>query len=304
MGTHQFFTQIQQADIIGLADALLEKPGMPFIGPVPAGSVTPTIEHNLNTNDVDVSVYRVTDGVQVGVPIDRLNANTVQLTFNTAPTSGEYRVVVAAGTGAGGPGGGGGGTPDPHAASHAEGGSDPLTALAIGAATDDHTHEGGDHDHAGIYAAVIHAHNGLTPEGGSPGQVLTKDTTNHYEYSWQDATGGGGGGGSSVKPWPPVTLADTDPVNVDASAGTHFRLTLTANRTINTPTNPTPGQIILFEVTASGADRTINLGAGYGAGNDILALAQIEAGKTDYIQCIYDERKSKWQLISYVKGYS
>jgi hypothetical protein len=277
---------------------------MPFIGPVPSGSTTPTITHNLGTNDVDVTVYRVTDGVQVGVPVDRVDADNVQLTFLSAPTSGQYRVVISAGTGAGGPGGGGGGTPDPHAASHASGGSDPLTPAAIGAATAGHVHEGGDHDHAGVYAAVIHTHNGLAPEGGTPGQVLTKDTANHYEYSWQDPTGGGGGGGTAVKPWPPVALADTDPINLDASAGTHFRITLTADRTVNTPSNPTPGQIILFEVTASGADRSLTLGAGYGTGIDFLSLSQIKSGCTDYIQCIYDERKSKWQVISYVKGYT
>lgn len=299
MGTHQFFTQIQQADIIGLETALLEKPGMPYIGAVPAGSTTPTINHGLGTADVDVTVYRSSDGLQVGVPADRLDNDNVQLTFTTAPLSGQYRVVVSAGTGAGGPGGGGGGgIPDPHAATHAEGGSDPVSAASIGAATDDH-------DHAGQFSPVIHNHSGLAPNGGDPGQVLTKNTSDHYDFSWQDPTGGGGGGGTAVKPWPPITLAETDPVAVDASTGTHFRLTLTADRTIDTPTNPTPGQIILFEVTASGgANRILNLGAGFGTGLDFTELAPIESGATDYLQCIYDERVTRWQLISYVKGYN
>lgn len=278
-------------------DTSLEtKAGVPFFGPVPSGSTTPTITHDLGTADVDVTVWRVADGIQVGVPVDRLDGNNVQLTFATAPAAGEYRVLVSAGTGASGSGdGGSGGLPAAHAFTHATAGSDPVSPGSIGASPSDH-------NHVGVYSPVVHNHNGLNPSGGTTNQVLTKNSGSHYDYSWQDAQGGGGS--SPVKPWPPITLPDSDPINLDASTGTHFRVTVTGNRTINTPTNPTPGEIILFEITASGADCTINLSTGYGYGTDFISLAPVASGKTDYIQCIYDERVSKWQIISYVKGYN
>lgn len=295
------------------------KPGMPYIGTVPSGSTTPTITHNLGTADVDVTVYRVSDGIQVGVPADRVNTNSVQLTFSTAPTSGQYRVVVSAGTGAGGPGGGGsGGPPEPHAASHAEGGTDPLSPEMIGASADDH-------DHAGSYASVVHNHSGLTPQGGVTGQVLTKNSSSHYDYSWQDPTGGGGGS-SSIKPYPPVALSLTDYlapngvtykiVQVNAALGTHFRITPTTSCQVINPSNPTNGQTILFEIRLTG---TTNYDVQFLATTPSgwahqttwtfgdVAVGTTIAGTTDYVTAIYDERASsgagRWRVIGVTKGF-
>jgi hypothetical protein len=317
-------------------EGLADKPDMPFIGPVPAGSTTPTITHSLGTNDVDVTVYRVTDGVQVGVPADRVDMDNVQLTFTTAPTSGQYRVVVSAGTGAGGPGGGGGGTPDPHAASHGSGGSDPVTPAAIGAATAGHTHEGtGDHDHAGVYAATVHGHNGLAPSGGGTGQVLTKVTSANHDYDWADAAVGGGGGDNALKPFPPRNLTPYNYfdagrnftyrlVDTNAALGNHFRIdwaTPTQDVFIRFtfPTGAADGQIIMYELRAPGAvdgrfffpsqaDTFVDHPTMHWIWGDVGNYQTLTAaGTVDYLTTIYDARARNaaggWRVISLSKGY-
>lgn len=57
-------------------------------------STTLTFTHNLNTQDVVVSVYEA--ATRTGVICDWVanGANTVQLTFGIAPTTGQYRVTV------------------------------------------------------------------------------------------------------------------------------------------------------------------------------------------------------------------
>lgn len=57
-------------------------------------STTLTVAHNLGTRDVAVSVYDA--ATYTGVICDWVanSTNTVQLTFGTAPTAGQYRVLV------------------------------------------------------------------------------------------------------------------------------------------------------------------------------------------------------------------
>jgi hypothetical protein len=57
-------------------------------------ATTISVTHNLNTLDVQVVVRLVSTGEQVIVDNVANGVNTVQLTFGTAPTSGQYRVVV------------------------------------------------------------------------------------------------------------------------------------------------------------------------------------------------------------------
>ncbi len=61
------------------------------------GSATQyAIAHNLNTTDVHVEVFRVSDGVSVQCDVTRTSVNNVQLNFAVAPTSNQYRCVVIA----------------------------------------------------------------------------------------------------------------------------------------------------------------------------------------------------------------
>ena len=59
-------------------------------------ATTLTVTHSLNTQDVAVSIKEV--GTNSGVIADWVanGVNTVQLTFGTAPTTGQYRVTVIA----------------------------------------------------------------------------------------------------------------------------------------------------------------------------------------------------------------
>lgn len=55
------------------------------------------VTHNLGTRDVDVSVVLAASPWTGGfsVPWEATSTNTVTLTFGAAPTSGQYRVLVA-----------------------------------------------------------------------------------------------------------------------------------------------------------------------------------------------------------------
>ena len=54
--------------------------------------------HDLNTKDVIVQVYNISDGAQITVDIARTSEANVRITFNTAPENNEeYRVLVSKG---------------------------------------------------------------------------------------------------------------------------------------------------------------------------------------------------------------
>lgn len=58
-------------------------------------ATTYTITHNLNTRDVVVQIYENGDDYeQVWATVKRATVNTVTVTFGTAPTAAQYRVVV------------------------------------------------------------------------------------------------------------------------------------------------------------------------------------------------------------------
>lgn len=61
-----------------------------------------------------------------------------------------------------------------------------------------------------------------------------------------------------------VNLADAATIAVDASLGNDFRVTIAGDRTMGTPSNPTDGQKIAFQVTqGAGGSYTIAWGSGY-----------------------------------------
>lgn len=110
-----------------------------------------------------------------------------------------------------------------------------------------------------------------------------------------------------VVPWAPVALTDAATVATDASLGNHFRVTIAGNRTLGAPSNPTDGQRAIWEVTASGAIRTLTLATGssgaFAFGTDITALTATASGTTDYIGAIYNSSAARWRILAYLKGY-
>lgn len=57
-------------------------------------ALTFNIDHNFNNLDVEVSVYRNSDGVEVIADVTRSTVNRVIVGFAVAPTTNQYRVVV------------------------------------------------------------------------------------------------------------------------------------------------------------------------------------------------------------------
>lgn len=57
-------------------------------------ALTYTITHNLATLDVQVQVYRLSDGATVFVDVARTGTNAVTVTFGAAPAANSYRVLV------------------------------------------------------------------------------------------------------------------------------------------------------------------------------------------------------------------
>lgn len=104
----------------------------------------------------------------------------------------------------------------------------------------------------------------------------------------------------------PVTLTDATTIATDASLGCLFRVTMLGNRTLGVPSNPTDGQICTWEVTASGAARTLTLSTatgGFDFGTDITALTATTSGLTDYIRAIYNATANRWRVLAYAKGF-
>ncbi len=61
---------------------------------VPSGSATATITHNLGTLDVIVQVFEISGGAQVECDVTHTSTTVVTLGFASAPTTGQYRVVI------------------------------------------------------------------------------------------------------------------------------------------------------------------------------------------------------------------
>jgi hypothetical protein len=103
-----------------------------------------------------------------------------------------------------------------------------------------------------------------------------------------------------------VNLTDAAPIAVDASLGNDFRVTIGGNRTMATPSNPAPGQQIIFQITqGTGGPFAIAWDSGYefSAGLPQPALST-QAGQTDLLGFIYNAAKSRWLLAAFVNGFS
>lgn len=109
---------------------------------------------------------------------------------------------------------------------------------------------------------------------------------------------------------PLSTLSDIASVTLDASLSTMFKLTATGDRTILAPTNaPASGetQKITIAHVASGGTRTLTLTTGsagsFRFGTTITGLTITGSGLTDYIDCIWNQTASRWDVVGYVKGF-
>jgi hypothetical protein len=93
---------------------------------------------------------------------------------------------------------------------------------------------------------------------------------------------------------------------IDASDGDTFDITITGNKTLGVPLNPTDGQKVTFRIYSSGGSYSITLttsAGGFRFGADITGLTAISNGKRDYIIAHYNELDDFWDVLGYRKGY-
>lgn len=105
----------------------------------------------------------------------------------------------------------------------------------------------------------------------------------------------------------PVALTDASVIATDASLGEVFRVTITANRTLSGPINPTDGQRALWEVTASGGAWSISLSTGaagaFKFGTDVTAVPTIATGTTTFIGAAYRASSQRWHVLAVSSGH-
>lgn len=85
-----------------------------------------------------------------------------------------------------------------------------------------------------------------------------------------------------------------------------YRLVLTANGTLNTPSGtPVDGQQLQVHLIQDGTgSRTITFGPGYSFSTDIpLPVLSTTAGATDYHGFQYSATASRWRLLALVRGF-
>lgn len=102
-----------------------------------------------------------------------------------------------------------------------------------------------------------------------------------------------------------VTLTDAATIAVDASLGNTFRVTLGGNRTLGTPSNPTDGQLIRFEVTqdATGS-RTLAYSGAYAVGSTVpFPTLTTTASKTDILGFAYYATGAVWRLLAVAQNF-
>ncbi|WP_372663575.1 hypothetical protein [Amycolatopsis kentuckyensis] len=107
----------------------------------------------------------------------------------------------------------------------------------------------------------------------------------------------------AVLPITPVTLTDAATITTDAATGRHFRATLAGDRTLAAPTNPTDAQRALWELTASGAQRTITLTTGSAGAFELTAglsaANAIPSGKVAFLAAIYSASRARWTALAF-----
>jgi len=102
-----------------------------------------------------------------------------------------------------------------------------------------------------------------------------------------------------------VALTDGATINIDASLGNVFTVTLGGSRTMAAPTNPTNGQKMILRLRQDGVgSHTITWDGAFRFGDDIPEpTLTTTINKTDYLGFIYNGTDSTWDCVAVSKGY-
>jgi hypothetical protein len=100
----------------------------------------------------------------------------------------------------------------------------------------------------------------------------------------------------------PVTLTDAATIAVNAALSDMFRVTLGGNRTLGSPSNPSDGQAIVFEVIQDGTgSRTLAYGGAYSFPSSIgTPVLSASAGFHDFLAFRYDSAATTWYCTGFV----
>lgn len=105
----------------------------------------------------------------------------------------------------------------------------------------------------------------------------------------------------------PVALTYAAIVAIDVSVTSHFVLVAIGSPTMTVPVGAYNGKRILIQfVAAGGANRTLSLVSqvgGFRFGSTITGLTATVAGKTDYIECVFNGTAGYWDVLDVKKGY-
>ncbi len=104
-----------------------------------------------------------------------------------------------------------------------------------------------------------------------------------------------------------INLSDQASIPMDASEGSLFYIGALGNRTLQAPSNPTPGQMVTIAHSAlGGSNRTLTLTTGasraFRFNTTIPALTATVSATTDYIMACYNSVDMRWDLLTYIKG--
>lgn len=178
-----------------------------------------------------------------------------------------------------------------------------VKAVADLKANVSHTHAGADITSGTVSATYLPAASttasGIVELATTAESITGTDTTRAVTPAGLDAAIIVGAG--------PVTLTDASTIATDASLGNYCRVTITTNRTLGVPSNPTDGQRILWEITASGGNYTLTLTVGssgaFKFGSDFSAVPAIVDGTATFIGCVYRTASGRWHVLSVGSGH-
>lgn len=96
----------------------------------------------------------------------------------------------------------------------------------------------------------------------------------------------------------PVVLTYATSVTPDASLANAFKVTATGNLTINPPSNPVDGFMLLLSVLASGGARTVTVSASVQPTQGVPTVLVPASGKCCYIGLRYSLLSGSWVQLA------
>lgn len=110
-------------------------------------------------------------------------------------------------------------------------------------------------------------------------------------------TGPQGPQGPAGAPTPPSTLAYSTSITPNATASNSFYVAATGSFTLNPPTSPTSGQMLMVEVRASAAV-TVTIAAAIRLTTGQTATLAVVSDKSGFIGLRYSSTAAAWYLLA------